>query len=76
MFNYKDGVFYAPLGKVKIPSQIRLSMTRLNPEGVYIIENGMNMMLWIGRQTPQGLLMSIFGVDKVESIDISMVNKY
>jgi protein transport protein SEC24 len=70
-------------GRIKLPSMIRSSIDRLNPAGIYIVgktflkfiplENGINMMMWVGRNTSPELLTQLFNVPKPEQIDIKMV---
>lgn len=57
-------------GRIKIPGAIRVSYERLDNAGVYLIENGVWMMLWVGRNVPQEFLQAVFGVDRIEAIDI------
>ncbi|KAJ3084473.1 COPII coat Sec23p-Sfb3p heterodimer component [Rhizoclosmatium hyalinum] len=59
-------------GNIRLPSCVRVSYERLDPEGIYLLENGVQMFLWVGRQVSSELVSSIFGVQRVEEIDIKM----
>ena len=41
-----------------------------------LIENGQQMYIWIGKLTSSDTLSKIFGVDKIESIDVKMVGEF
>lgn len=57
---------------------MRVSIERFNPHGIYLIENGINLMLWIGRNSGinGGPLNDIFGKDSPEAIDNTMVCRF
>ncbi|KAJ3209205.1 COPII coat Sec23p-Sfb3p heterodimer component [Entophlyctis luteolus] len=57
---------------IKMPTTIRASYSRLDPEGIYLLENGMVMYCWVGRNAPPDLVTSVFGVPRVEEIDVKM----
>ncbi|KAJ3149333.1 COPII coat Sec23p-Sfb3p heterodimer component [Geranomyces michiganensis] len=59
-------------GLVKLPPCIRVSKERLNPAGAYVLENGQQMIIWLGRGIPSGFLRDVFGVDTLEQIDSKM----
>ncbi|KAI8824197.1 Sec23/Sec24 trunk domain-containing protein [Fimicolochytrium jonesii] len=58
-------------GRVKLPPSIRVSAERLNPAGAYLIENGQQVIIWLGRQIPQPFLREVFGVEAIEAVDTS-----
>ncbi|KAJ3240025.1 COPII coat Sec23p-Sfb3p heterodimer component [Chytriomyces hyalinus] len=57
---------------IKLPPCMRVSYERLDPEGIFLLENGTQMFCWVGRQTSPELIQNIFGVPRVEEIDIKM----
>ncbi|KAJ3185503.1 COPII coat Sec23p-Sfb3p heterodimer component [Geranomyces variabilis] len=59
-------------GFVKLPPSIRVSKERLNPAGAYVLENGQQMIIWLGRGIPGTFLRDVFGVDTLEQIDSKM----
>ncbi|KAJ3057858.1 COPII coat Sec23p-Sfb3p heterodimer component, partial [Quaeritorhiza haematococci] len=59
-------------GRIRLPACIRVSVERLDPQGAYLIENGQQMMLWLGRQVPSEFLQQLFNVETVENVDINM----
>ncbi|KXS17082.1 hypothetical protein M427DRAFT_97202 [Gonapodya prolifera JEL478] len=55
-----------------LPPRVRASYERMDPAGLYLVENGQAILLWIGRQAPPEILRSLFGVDAHEKIDVMM----
>jgi protein transport protein SEC24 len=62
--------------RINLPSNIRLSYDRLDVNGIYLLENDMNLYLWIGRDVSVEYLMNIFGVDSLDKIDVKMVRRF
>ncbi|KAF9300853.1 COPII coat Sec23p-Sfb3p heterodimer component [Mortierella antarctica] len=59
-------------GRVLLPQLVRVSYARLNPAGAYILENGQNLYLWLGREVPSEFLMEVFGVATLDEVDSGM----
>lgn len=53
-----------------IPTPIRCSAERFSDSGVYLLENGLMMFLWIGLHVSNDWVQSIFGVHSPAQIDI------
>ncbi|KAG0229526.1 COPII coat Sec23p-Sfb3p heterodimer component [Actinomortierella wolfii] len=58
-------------GKVRLPPLVRVSYARLNPQGAYLLENGQNAWLWLGRECDSQFLQDVFGVSALEQVDIT-----
>ncbi|XP_055954647.1 protein transport protein Sec24C [Patella vulgata] len=54
----------------ELPSAIRCSTDRLQDDGVYLLENGLSMFLWIGHNVQPKWVQSVFGVNSAAQIDI------
>ncbi|KAK9506894.1 hypothetical protein O3M35_008745 [Rhynocoris fuscipes] len=52
------------------PNAIRCSGEKLADDGVYLLENGIYMFLWLGLAVPSQWLMSVFGVQNTAQIDV------
>uniref|UniRef100_T1I812 Protein transport protein Sec24C n=3 Tax=Rhodnius TaxID=13248 RepID=T1I812_RHOPR len=52
------------------PSSIRCSAEKISDNGVYLLENGIYMFLWLGLAVPSQWLMSVFGVENTALVDI------
>ncbi|KCV72359.1 hypothetical protein H696_01752 [Fonticula alba] len=44
----------------------RLSSTCLSPSGLFLLDNGQRMFLWLGHSVPVGYLQQLLGVDRPE----------
>lgn len=53
-----------------LPKAIRCSYERLHDTGIYLIENGLMMMMWVGMNANPEWVQSLFGVHSVAQIDI------
>ncbi|XP_036402528.1 protein transport protein Sec24C-like isoform X2 [Megalops cyprinoides] len=55
-----------------LPVAVRDSEERLSKGGVYLLENGLNLFLWVGANVQQELLQNIFGISAFGQIDPNM----
>lgn len=56
-------------GRIKIPSSIRNSHIYMSSNGVYILDNGEVMMIWVGNSVSPQILLDLFGVDDIHLVD-------
>ena len=58
-------------GHLKLPPSLRASFARVEPGGVYIMDNGQQCLLWCHSQTSPNLIADLFGEDKqtLQSLD-------
>nr|XP_056704232.1 protein transport protein Sec24C [Euleptes europaea] len=66
-----------PLTKVDVnsdslPMAIRNSEERLSKGDIYLLENGLNIFLWVGVNVQQGLIQNLFGVPSFSQIGSSL----
>ncbi|KAM6951724.1 protein transport protein Sec24C isoform 2-T2 [Aplochiton taeniatus] len=64
-----------PLVKLEgdsLPVAVRDSEERLSKGGVYLLETGLHLFLWVGANAQQELLLNIFGTPTFSQIDPSM----
>ncbi len=54
---------------IRLPAILNLSHERLNTDGVYLLENGFDMFMWIGRGVNPAILSTLFGHSSLEGID-------
>lgn len=52
-----------------MPAPLRTSYDKLHPEGVFLLENGLQMFIWVGSNTPSTWLMDVFGVNAPHQLD-------
>ncbi|KAM9326103.1 protein transport protein Sec24C [Gastrophryne carolinensis] len=55
-----------------LPVAIRSSEERLSKGEIYLLENGLNLFIWIGANVQQAVLQNLFGVSSFSQIDCSM----
>ena len=67
----EDGFADAETGHLKVPPSIRASFSRIEPGGVYLVDNGQQCLLWFHSQTSPNLVADLFGEDKdsLKSLD-------
>jgi protein transport protein SEC24 len=58
-------------GHLKMPPSTRTSFSRVEPGGVYLVDNGQQCLLWCHSQTSENLIADLFGEDKdsLKSLD-------
>ncbi|XP_026530035.1 protein transport protein Sec24C isoform X1 [Notechis scutatus] len=66
-----------PLTKIdyssdSLPTAIRNSEERLSKGDIYLLENGLNIFLWVGVNVQQGMIQNLFGVSSFSQINSSM----
>jgi protein transport protein SEC24 len=60
-------------GKVTMPPRMNLSSEKLNRDGVFMIENGLEILIWIGRSVNPGILGAIFGQQNLDLVPLGKV---
>ncbi|MGH0155887.1 UNVERIFIED_CONTAM: hypothetical protein FKN15_030339 [Acipenser sinensis] len=57
-----------------LPTAVRASEERLSKGGLYLLENGLHLFLWVGANVQQERLQSVFNTPSFGQIDPSMTN--
>ncbi|XP_040290796.1 protein transport protein Sec24C isoform X1 [Bufo bufo] len=55
-----------------LPVAIRTSEERLSKGEIYLLENGLNLFIWVGANVQQALIQNIFGVSSFSQIDCNV----
>ncbi|KAI4807866.1 hypothetical protein KUCAC02_027641 [Chaenocephalus aceratus] len=66
-----------PLAKLEtgsLPMAVRDSEERLSKGGVYLLETGLHLFLWVGASVQQELLLNIFGTTNFSQIEPSLTS--
>jgi protein transport protein SEC24 len=66
--SFSPGLPDASTGSFKIPDMKALSTESLVPQGIYLIDNGHELIIWVGLDAHPLLLFQIFGVKAVQEI--------
>jgi len=59
--------------RLKLPQRVNLSGANLRSNGIFLLDNAMSLLLWVGRGVDPRLLQSIFGVPSLDGIDSSVL---
>ncbi|KAF5024014.1 hypothetical protein F66182_3916 [Fusarium sp. NRRL 66182] len=67
----EEGFADPETGHLKVPPAVRTSFSRVEPGGVYLVDNGQQCLLWFHSQTSPNLIADLFGEDKdsLKSLD-------
>lgn len=69
--NADDGVPTAGAKNVRLPAIVSLTYERLNSEGIFLLENGYDMFLWVGRNVNPAIINTLFGITSMDGVDTS-----
>jgi len=64
-----DDAVVAGRNRILLPEVLNLSADNLSSNGVYLLDNGIDMYLWVGSQADLDILGSLFGVQTLEDVD-------
>ena len=59
---------------IELPRVLNLTVERLASNGIFLLDNGVDMFLWVGRSSDPAILNSMFGANSLEGIDMSQVS--
>lgn len=71
--NINDDTKVAGQDRIELPRSLNLTIDRLASNGIFLLDNGVEMFLWVGRSTSPAILNSLFGTNSLEGIDMSQV---
>merc|ERR1719512_16718 len=60
-------------GQVPLPEMLNLTSESMQQDGIYLLEDGETMLMWIGRAVPNELLQTLFGAPSFDQMDTNMV---
>ena len=73
----KHGLKTAGRNNIILPPSVNLSIERMSSEGIFLLDNGNDFYLWVGRASSPAINNSLFGVNSLEVIgDISQVSNH
>ena len=59
--------------RILLPPAANLSIDSLSSEGVYLLDNGVEMWLWVGRNADMSVLAALFGMHTIDDVDPSQL---
>lgn len=66
---WEDDIPTAGPTRVKLPVILNLTCERFSSDGIFLLENGVEMFMWIGKNVSSALLGALFGVSSLEGVD-------
>ena len=69
--NIDDDAPTAGPERVRLPAILNLSHERLTSEGIFLLENGYDLFMWIGRNVSPAIVNTLFGLNTLEGADLS-----
>ena len=58
---------------ILLPKVANLSVERLTSNGIFLLDNGVDMYLWVGRSSDPAVTSALFGISSLENVDMSQV---
>lgn len=68
-----DDALVGGRNRILLPAVLNLTVENLTSNGVYLLDNGIDMYLWVGRSADLNILGSLFGVQTLDDCDPSQV---
>ena len=69
-FDWFAGVIRVGDVRLKLPRAMsHLSSESLSSDGAFLLYDGVETMLWLGRAVPPGLLEALFGTPSIDGVD-------
>jgi hypothetical protein len=59
--------------RIRLPEFSALSVERLHTNGIFLVDNGVDMWLWVGRSADMNIMASLFGVHSLDDMDPTQV---
>jgi protein transport protein SEC24 len=70
-----DGEVDESTGRVTLPTQLPCSAEQMTQDGVFLLEDGESMIMWIGTGTTPETLYDLFGVQSVAQLNLEAAEK-
>lgn len=64
------------MGSEALPAPVRCSEERLSESGMFLLENGQSMFLWLGLGSPPDIVQSLFNVPSLAHLQGNMVRAH
>lgn len=64
----------AGVDHIRLPGILNLSSERLTSDGLFLLENGYDLFLWIGRNVSAAMIQTLFGVTTLDGVDTSTMS--
>ena len=61
--------------RILLPQAVNLSVDRLTSDGVFMVDNGVDINIWVGRSVDPAIINALFGVPSLENVDMNQVSR-
>eukprot|EP00548_Thalassiothrix_antarctica_P010698 CAMPEP_0194158908 /NCGR_PEP_ID=MMETSP0152-20130528/77537_1 /TAXON_ID=1049557 /ORGANISM="Thalassiothrix antarctica, Strain L6-D1" /LENGTH=1308 /DNA_ID=CAMNT_0038868423 /DNA_START=117 /DNA_END=4043 /DNA_ORIENTATION=- len=68
-----DDIQVAGREGILLPQAVNLSCERLTNDGIFLLDNGVQMNLWVGSAADPSVLNSLFNITSFENVDMNQV---
>lgn len=62
--------------RILLPKVLSLTVDNLSSDGLYLVDNGVDFYLWVGREADQNCVNSLFGAPSLENMDPAQVRYF
>ena len=59
--------------RIQLPDVVSLTVDNLSSNGIYLLDNGVDMFVWVGRSANQMEVNALFGTPSLESVDPNQI---
>eukprot|EP00438_Fugacium_kawagutii_P008578 Skav214143 [mRNA] locus=scaffold1645:177217:194553:- [translate_table: standard] len=56
-------------GQIQLPEMLNLTSESMTQDGVYLLEDGESIYMWLGRAVDSSFLQAVFGVSSIDLVD-------
>jgi len=56
-------------GKIVMPATVELSSERMDRRGVFLLDTGIELLMWVGKSAHPDLLRCLFGISSLQEVD-------
>lgn len=67
----EDEEIYAGRNRIVLPKVVSLSVDNLSSDGVFLLDNSVEMYIWVGRSVEPAIMSSLFGIDSFDGVEVS-----
>lgn len=67
----EDDEIYAGRNRIVLPKVVTLSVENLSSDGVFLLDNSVEMYIWAGRSVDPAIMSSLFGIESFDGVEQS-----
>jgi len=60
---------FAGRDRIVLPSALPLTIDSLSSDGIYLVDNGIELYLWVGREVNANYVNALFGIHSLENVE-------